>query len=144
MINYIRHDEEFYLTMKLVSGEQIIGKGFAIEEDGLTQLYVTDPIEVNMITKTTSTSIIKGVSMNKWMEFSDEDFFIFNEKDIITVGGLNDEMIHMYNLFVRKSSIDGNLDEKIKESQVNLDSDMGYVSTVDEARKKLESIFKIN
>lgn len=142
MINYIRHDEEFYFIVKLVSGEEIIGKGFAIEDEGTTQIFVTDPVEIQVITKSTSKATVKGVAMNRWMEFSDEDFFILQEKDIISIGGLNDEMIHMYKLFIKKTSDNQTVEDAIKENEVELDNEMGYVSSVEEARKKLEQLFK--
>jgi len=142
MINYIRHDEEFYFIAKLVSGEEIVGQGFAVEDNGSTQVFVTDPVEIQVVTKSAGGSTVKGVSMNKWMQFSNEDFFILNEKDIMTIGGLSDEMIHMYKLFIKKSSTDQTVEDAIKESEVELDKEMGYVSTVDEARKFLEQIFK--
>ena len=142
MINYIRHDEEFYFIAKLVSGEEIVGQGFAVEDNGSTQVFVTDPVEIQVVTKSAGGSTVKGVSMNKWMQFSNEDFFILNEKDIMTIGGLSDEMIHMYKLFIKKSSTDQTVEDAIKESEVELDKQMGYVSTVDEARKFLEQIFK--
>jgi len=142
MISYIRHDEEFYFIAKLVSGEEIVGQGFAVEENGSTQIFITDPVEIQVVTKSAGGSTVKGVSMNKWMQFSNEDFFILNEKDIMTIGGLSDEMIHMYKLFIKKSSTDQTVEDAIKESEVELDKEMGYVSTVDEARKFLEQIFK--
>jgi len=142
MINYIRHDEEFYFIAKLVSGEEIVGQGFAVEENGNTQIFVTDPVEIQVVTRSNNSGTVKGVSMNKWMQFSNEDFFIINEKDIMSIGGLSDEMIHMYNLFIKKASSDQTVEDAIKESEVELDKTMGYVSKVDEARKFLEHIFK--
>jgi len=114
MINYIRHDEEF----------------------------VTDPVEIQVVTKTAGNGTVKGIVMNKWMQFSDEDFFILNEKDIMTIGGLSDELIHMYKLFIKKASSNENIEDAIKESKVELDEEMGFVSKVDEARRKLEKIYK--
>lgn len=142
MISYIRHDEEFYFIAKLVSGEEIVGQGFAVEEDGITQIFVSDPVEIEVVTKSSSAGNVKGIVMNRWMQFSNEDFFILNEKDIMSIGGLSDEMVHMYNLFIKKASQDQTVEDAIKESEVKLDKEMGYVSTVDEARKFLENIFK--
>ena len=144
MINYIRHDEEFHFIAKLVSGEEIVGKGFAVEEEGLTQLFITDPVEIQIVTRNNKGSSVKGVSMDKWMQFSDEDFFIISEKDIISIGGLSEEMTYMYELFIKKTSSDQTIEDAIKEKEVDLDKQMGYVSSVEEARKKLEKIFKIS
>jgi len=142
MISYIRHDEEFYFIAKLVSGEEIVGQGFAVEENGSTQIFVTDPVEIQVVTRTAGQATVKGVAMNKWMQFSNEDFFIINEKDIISIGGLSDEMIHMYKLFIKKTSEDQTVEDAIKESEVELDKNMGYLAKVEEARKRLEKIYK--
>jgi len=141
MINYIRHDEEFYFIAKLVSGEQVIGKGFATEETDNgsreTLIYVSDPLEVNILTKNVNDKMIKGVGFNKWMHFSDEAFYVLREKDIITIAGLSPELIGMYELFLTKERLDNNDDR-----QVDIDSDMGHMGTVNDLRKRLEDIFK--
>ena len=43
MINYIRHDNEFYGIVKLVSGEEVMGSMIATNEDNCTMVYVSDP-----------------------------------------------------------------------------------------------------
>jgi hypothetical protein len=139
MINYIRHDEEFHFIAKLVSGEQLIGQGFATEENGETLLYVSDPLEINIIIKQLDNDkTIKGVGLNKWMHFSNEDFYIIREKDILTIAGLSPELISMYELFWKKENDDDSLSEK----KVDLDPDMGLLGKVDDLRSKLEKIYK--
>jgi hypothetical protein len=142
MINYIRHDEEFHFIAKLVSGESIIGKGFAIEQDGKTQIYCSDPLEIQVITRSSGNSTVKGVSMNNWIEFSDEEFFILEEKDIMTIAGLSQEMIHMYELFVRKKSAKETVEDEIENKRVDVDINMGLKGKVNDLRKKLEQLYK--
>jgi hypothetical protein len=139
MINYIRHDEEFHFIVKLVSGEQIIGKGIATEEDGETYIYVADPLEINVIIKQLDNDkTVKGLGLNKWMQFSDEDFYVIREKDILTIAGLSSELIVMYELYWKKE----NSDESLNENKVELDSEMGLVGKVNDIKLKLEKIFK--
>lgn len=142
MINYIRHDEEFHFIAKLVSGESIIAKGFAIEQDGKTQIYCSDPLEIQVITRTSGSSTVKGVAMNKWMEFSDEEFFILDEKDIMTIAGLSQEMVHMYELFVRKQNAKETVEDEIENKRVDVDTDMGLKGKVNEVKQRLEKIYK--
>ena len=143
MINYIRHDEEFYFLVKLVSGEQIIGKGFAVEEDGVTQIFVSDPVEVSVVTRSIGEGKgAKGVAMNKWMEFSDEEFFILQEKDIMTMGGLSQEMIFMYELFIKKATDKEDIENAIEEMKLPLDTEMGHKGKITEIKKNLEKIYK--
>jgi hypothetical protein len=139
MINYIRHDEEFHFIAKLVSGEQIIGEGFATEEEGETLLYVSNPLEINIIIKQLDKDkTVKGVGLNKWMHFSEEDFYVIREKDILTIAGLSSELIAMYQLFWQKE----NADESLSEKKVDLDPEMGLLGKVDDARSTLEKIYK--
>lgn len=146
MLNYIRHDEEFYFTCKLVSGEEIIGKGFAVEDNGITEIFISDPVELSVVTKSLNDGSgrgVKGISMNKWMEFSDEDFFILNEKDIMTIGGLSQEMTFMYDMFIKKSNNEnGNLSDAIEEHKLPLDKNMGHVGKISDIKKYLEKIYK--
>jgi hypothetical protein len=142
MINYIRHDEEFHFIAKLVSGESIIAKGFAIEQDGKTQIYCSDPLEIQVISRSSGSSTVKGVAMNNWMEFSDEEFFILEEKDIMTIAGLSQEMIHMYELFVRKKSAKETVEDEIENKRVDVDTNMGLKGKVNDLRKKLEQLYK--
>jgi len=143
MINYVRHDEEFHFLVKLVSGETIIGKGFATEDEGASVIYVQNPVEISVVTKSLGEGRgLKGVSMNKWMEFSSEDFYIINEKDIMTMGGLSQEMTFMYELFIKKDREKEDVEATIEEAKLPLDKEMGHKGKIAEIKRKLEKIFK--
>ena len=51
MINYARHDEEFYGIFKLVNGEEVLGKAVATEDNGETLVFLQDPVSVHAVTK---------------------------------------------------------------------------------------------
>ena len=74
----------------------------------------------------------------KWMNFSDEDFYVISEKDIMTIAPMSPSSIMMYKRWVRKE-ID-RLPEK--EREVPMNSSMGLLDTVDNARQLLERIYK--
>ena len=74
----------------------------------------------------------------KWMNFSDEDFYVISEKDIMTIAPMSPTSIMMYKRWVRKE-ID-RLPEK--EREVPMNSSMGLINTVDNARQLLERIYK--
>ena len=141
MINYIRHDEECYFNVKLISGDEIIGKGFAsVEEDtNETLVYIQDPLEITVVIKEDEGKMSKGVGLNKWINFSDEDFFIIREKDVVCIAGCSQEVIMMYEMFLAK--LDGG-EERAKESRVDLDSKMGHKGKISDVRKSLEHIYK--
>lgn len=141
MINYIRHDEECYYNIKLTSGDEVIGKGFAsIDEDTQESIiYIEDPLEITVVIKEEDEKLTKGIGLNKWINFSDEDFYIIREKDIVCIASLSQDIIMMYEMFL--SRLEGR-DEKAKKSRVELDSEMGHKGKVDDIRKSLDWIYK--
>jgi len=51
MINYAKHDEEFYGIFKLVSGEEVLGKAVITDDNEETLVFIQDPVAVQMVTK---------------------------------------------------------------------------------------------
>ena len=138
MINYARHDEEFYGVFKLVNGEEVLGKAVLTEDNGQTLVFIQDPVCTQIITKETEDGrTVRGMGFAKWMQFSDEDFYILTEKDIITVTSMSKEVSFMYEAFVM-----GEDDEKKNKTQLDLEPEMGYLGKIDEARKLFERIYK--
>ena len=138
MINYARHDEEFYAVFKLLNAEEVLGKAVLTEDNGQTLVFIQNPVCTQIITKETEDGrTIRGMGFAKWMQFSDEDFFIIQEKDILTVTSMSKEVSFMYEAFIM-----GDDDEKKNSSQLDLEPEMGYLGKIDEARKLFERIYK--
>lgn len=138
MINYARHDEEFYGIFKLLNGEEVLGKAVLTEDNGETLVFIQNPVSTQIVTKETEDGrTVRGVGFAKWMQFSDEDFFILREKDILLVSSMSKEVIFLYEAF----NIDDG-DEKKSESQMELEPEMGYLGNVNAARHLLEECYK--
>lgn len=138
MINYARHDEEFYGVFKLLNGEEILGKAVLTEDEGETLVFLQDPVCTQVIHKELKEGkMIRGVGFSKWMQFSNEDFFILREKDILTVTSMSKEISYLYEAFI--ISEDG---EKSSKRKVDLEPEMGYLGKIDKARKLLEKIYR--
>ena len=139
MINYARHDEDFHGVFKLVNGEEILGRAVLTEDNGETLVFIQDPVCTQTITKETEDGkTVRGIGFAKWMQFSDEEFFILREKDILTVTSMSKEVVMLYEAFVS----DDDDDETKNKSKVELDPSMGYLGTIDSARILFERIFK--
>ena len=138
MINYARHDEEFYGVFKLLNGEEVLGKAVLTEDNGQTLVFIQNPVCTQIIQKETEDGrTIRGVGFAKWMQFSDEDFFILQEKDIVTVTSMSKEVSFMYEAFII-----GDDEEKKNNTKLDLQPEMGYLGKIDEARKLFERIYK--
>ena len=141
MISYAKHEEEFYGVFKLVSGEEVLGKAVLTEDNGETLSFVQNPVStVVMNNKDDEGRNVRGVGFAKWMQFSDEDFYIIREKDVLTVSSMSKEITFMYEAFVQSE----NKGKPPKKDNLKIDPkpNMGYLGKIDEARNLFEKIYK--
>ena len=125
--------EEFYAIIKLVSGEEILSLVMIDENEGDPVIVLQNPITIKIINSS------QGIYMKvkPWIEMSDDDFFIIKLDKIITMTETkNKRMIDIYNNYIEDDSTDE------PGGHVRPSSKMGYLSSVEDARKRLERIFK--
>ena len=80
------------------------------------------------------------VKVKPWLELPDQDLFLIKYDKIVTMSEVTDkQMIKFYTRYLNEDDIDIEVDGK-----VSLNDKMGFLTTVDDARKSLESIFKNN
>jgi hypothetical protein len=131
--------EEFYSSIKLVSGEEIFSLVSIDENDGDPIIVLQNPVVIKVITNQNG----QMIKIKPWMEIPSDDFFIIRLDKIITMTEVNNELIiDCYNNYIESDD-----DEVLTTSpsgKVKISDRMGYLSSVEEARKKLESIFKNN
>jgi len=130
-------EDEFYAIIKLVSGEEIFSLILVDNfQDENTVIALQKPVVMWSNTTPNGTFI----KVKPWMELTDEDIFMIHLDKVITMTESKDKkLINLYNHYINE---DINL---LKESGIiKPDYEMGYISTVDEARKKLEKVFKLN
>ena len=141
MISYAKHEEEFYGVFKLVSGEEVLGKAVLTEDNGETLSFIQNPVStVVMNNKDNEGRNVRGVGFAKWMQFSDEDFYIIREKDVLTVSSMSKEITFMYEAFVQSE----NKGKPPKKDNLKIDPkpNMGYLGKIDDYRKIFEKLFK--
>ena len=134
MINYIRHDHEFYGVAKLSSGEEVMGVMIATKQDGRTLIFVEEPATPREAPVRKGDEVGLAIGLVKWMMWSDEEFFILQEGDIISIAPMSFAATAMYKLWLRKEQ---GIDDD-KNWQVDVNKNMGLVGKVSEMRKKLE------
>jgi len=128
--------EEFYGIIKLISGEEIFALVFVDENDGDPVITMQNPITIKVF-QNHQGSFIK---VKPWIELSSEDFFIIKLDKIITITESKDEkLITMYNSYINDEDT---IDIHSPYGYVKPSSKMGYIASVEDARKKLEDIFK--
>ena len=126
-------DEEFHSIIKLISGEEILALVCVDDNDGYPVITVKHPIIMKMIANSRG----MYVKVKPWVELSDEEIFVIKCDKILTMTETkNKKLIALYNNYVNDDPEVPNFTGQVKPSE-----EMGYVSSVEDARKKLEDIF---
>tara|TARA_B100001094_G_scaffold7322_1_gene6545 strand:+ start:498 stop:899 length:402 start_codon:yes stop_codon:yes gene_type:complete len=129
-------EQEFYGIIKLITGEEIFAMITVEENDGSPVLLVQNPVIMKVLNNGTG----QYVKVKPWLELSNEDLFVINYDRIVTMSEVKDEqMIKFYERYMEDDSLDIEIDGK-----VSINPQMGFISTVEDARKKLEELYKLN
>jgi len=130
-------EDDFYATIKLVTGEEIFSKVSVCEEENRTLLLLSNPIVVEEIKMKKYGTV--GWKVESWLKTTDDDMFIIDMNKVITITENNNvEIISVYHQYVRESS-----SEKESSTKETLNRKMGYISSVIEAKEILEKLYKI-
>jgi len=125
--------EDFLAVIKLVSGEEVISNVTPCDEDDRTLLLLDSPVVFETIMmRNNSMGAIKVVP---WIQASGDTILILNMDKVITMSEVFDkEVIRIYSRYINDK------DRETNESIVT--KDMGYLSTVTDARIFLEKLYK--
>tara|TARA_B100001996_G_C18416874_1_gene499087 strand:+ start:145 stop:546 length:402 start_codon:yes stop_codon:yes gene_type:complete len=128
--------EEFYGVIKLITGEEIFAMISVDENDGDPIVMLQSPVTMKMLNSPTG----QYVKIKPWLELPNEDMFLIRYDRIVTMSEVSDkQIIHFYERYINDDDVDIEIDGKVK-----INEKMGFITTVEEARKKLEEIYKIN
>lgn len=125
--------DEFYASIKLISGEEIFSKVCPVEEENKTILMLENPVIFENV-------FIRHLEMNAlkiepWLKSADDPIVLINMDKVITITEVTDEYtIESYDRFVKNKDRDSN--------QINPTQKMGYLSSISNARISLEKIYK--
>ena len=128
-------EDEFYASVKLVSGEEIFGEVMPSEEIGRTVLIISDPVEIETVSMD---GRHEGLRMMPWLRsMPSEGIIIIPMDKVITVVEAREEseVVAYYQRFIM-TNLSGGSSEKIKVTKK-----MGYVISVEKARESLEKLF---
>ena len=133
-------ENEFYASIKLVSGEELFSL-VSIEDNVDNPLILCDkPVTMKMV-NTPDGSIVK---VRTWMNIPGDDPVVIQWDKVITVTEIKENgIIAIYNNYLEDERFDiSQLGECRNDVKGQLTPKMGYISTVDDARKYLEEIYK--
>ena len=108
------------------------------ETDQEPIIMVQSPVIMKVLNNGSS----QYVKIKPWMELSDDDLYLIKMDKIITMTEISDkQMISFYERYLNDDEVDIVLDGKVSISN---NEQLGFVSTVEDARKKLEELYKLN
>ena len=129
-------DEEFYSTIKIVTGEEIVAKVIYLEDED--KVMLEDPLLVEVQRSRKGALEIAGFAFKEWMSATFEDMFVLNREHIVTMSEVDPNIKEFY-----KKTL-----ERMKSGQTlantadKLSRKSGYVGSVSKFKKSLEDIFK--
>ena len=130
---------DFHATIKLITGEEI----FALVSVDNTEEDPVIIMQSPVIMKVLSTGRGSMMKIRPWLEVPGDDIYIIKYDRILTMSEVKDKMIiSMYTTYCDEGDFD--FGEFINEETSNheVTKQMGYISNVEDARKKLEDLFK--
>ena len=131
--------DKFLAVVKLNTGEEVVAKIGTIPETDLIELNSPAMIVNSTFNRKPGLSILK---IEPWIKTGREKTYIVEMSNIITTCEVLDkDVIKTYEKFV-KVYYDDDLEEPPKLKKPKMTKEMGYISSVKEARTSLEKIFK--
>ena len=136
---------DFHATFKLVTGEEIFALVSVDNSEDEPVIIMQNPV----IMKVLSTGRGQMMKIRPWLEVPGDDVYIVKYDKVITMSEVKDKMIiSMYQTYCDEGDFDFGtfVDDSMKTDKDKRNQEvtkkMGYISTVEDARKKLEDLFK--
>lgn len=125
-------EEEFYASIKLMSGEEIVGKVcYDADED---VVIIENPKKVNPVQMKKGNTTVSGFTFENWVAATYDDMFIVKRDHILTMTELDSRIQKFYELSLTENPNEYN-------SKVDPSTQAGYISSIDDARKTLEVLY---
>ena len=129
--------EEFYANIKLISGEEILATVCIDESNDEPIIIAQCPVVMKMMNAGQGGYI----KVKPWMELSNDEMFLIKPDKIITMSEMRDpKVIAIYERYCMEEEEDV-LNLNRLHGEVNVSEDMGYVSSVEQARDLFEKLF---
>jgi len=134
-------EEEFYSTIKLTSGEEIISKVCYLPEED--SLLLDNPMLVEKHIQKKQGKLVEGFVLKEWITSTYEDMLVIRMEHVITMTEAEDNVAEFYVNNVTKNYDMGTYDEDpIKVNPNNFSKRMGYLGSIQKTKKILEDIYK--
>lgn len=135
-------EEEFYASMKLTSGEEVVAKVSYDKDDDV--IIAFNPRVVEKVEMKKKNMIVEGIVFDDWMNATTEDMFIIPRNQIITMVELDERIAGFYEDHLNdKSKYRKSRSEEPKSKSKRQDpkNQEGFLGSIKEAKRFLEEIY---
>ena len=129
-------DEEFFATVKLITGEELVSKVCYLEDED--KVMLENPLQVDSAKQRKGALEISGFSFREWVCATFDKMFIINRDHIITVSEIEGPIVDFYKETLLRMENGKSLTGKGGK----LPRGSGYLGSVTDMKKSLENIFK--
>ena len=127
--------EEFFATVKLITGEEIVSKVVYLEDED--KVMLENPLQVDSAKQRKGALEISGFSFREWVCATFDKMFIINRDQIITVSEIEGPIVDFYKETLLRMENGKSLNGKGGK----LPRGSGYLGSVTDMKKSLENIF---
>ena len=127
--------EEFFATVKLITGEEIVSKVVYLEDED--KVLLENPLQVDSAKQRKGALEISGFSFKEWVCATFDKMFIINRNHIITVSEIEGPIVDFYKETLLRMENGKSLNGKGGK----LPRGSGYLGSVKDMKKSLENIF---
>ena len=128
-------EDEFYATLKLMTGEEIVAKVVYLEDED--KLMLENPLQVLSAKQRKGQLEVSGFSFIEWISASFDKMFIIKRDHIMTMT----EIDPLFQDFYEKTLQRMENGKSVTGRAGKMPRDSGYLGSVTEMKKSLEDIF---
>ena len=129
-------EEEFYATLKLLSGEELIAKVCYLPEED--KIMLERPLIVENAKQRKGHLEVTGFALKEWISATFDNMFIIKRDHVMTMVEIEGEIVDFYEKTLNRLESGKSLAGRGNK----LPRTSGYVGSVKEMKKTLEDIFK--
>ena len=128
-------EEEFYATVKLLSGEELVSKvSYLSDED---KLILEKPLIVENAKHRKGQVEVTGFALKEWISATFDDMFIIKRDHVMTIIEIEGEIVDFYEKTLTRLESGKSLAGRGNK----LPRGSGYLGSVSEMKKSLEDIY---
>ena len=128
-------EDEFYATVKLTTGEEVVAKVVYLADED--KVLLENPLQVLAAKQRKGQLEVSGFSFSEWISASFDQMFILNRSHIITMTEIDAPILDFYEKTLLRLSNGKSLTGRGKK----LPRSSGYLGSINDNKIKLEDIF---